>query len=233
VDTFGVPLVRLARAYEGDADARRDLLQEIHLHLWRSFAQYDQRCSLRTWVYRVAHNVATSHVIRQRRIRSRLVGIEADPRNLWQNQTTESFTMSLDLIRYKVQQREKKSRAETILSIGIAVLLCGVFVWGSIRAQEAIPRVGWALLSFWPIYFAWQTYQWIWPRRLWSDATLSSSLTFYWSELERRRDYTRRVRRRSGLIFCFLGLGMVIVPALLQSSDPFGWSVRPSPSSRY
>jgi RNA polymerase sigma-70 factor (ECF subfamily) len=53
------------------------LLQEIHLHLWRSFAQYDQRCSLRTWVYRVAHNVATSHVIRQRRIRSRLVGIEA------------------------------------------------------------------------------------------------------------------------------------------------------------
>jgi hypothetical protein len=145
-----------------------------------------------------------------------------DPRNLWQNQTTESFTMSLDLIRYKVQQREKKSRAETILSLGIAVFLCGVFVWGSIRAQEAIPRVGWALLSFWPVYFAWQTYQWIWPRRLWSDATLRSSLTFYRSELERRRDYTRQVWRRSGLIFCFLGLGMVIVPALLRSSDPFG-----------
>jgi RNA polymerase sigma-70 factor (ECF subfamily) len=39
---------------------RRDLLQEIHLALWRSFATFDDRCSLRTWVYRVAHNVATS-----------------------------------------------------------------------------------------------------------------------------------------------------------------------------
>ena len=31
---------------------------------------------MRTWVYRVAHNVATAHVMRQRRIRIRLVSIE-------------------------------------------------------------------------------------------------------------------------------------------------------------
>jgi RNA polymerase sigma-70 factor (ECF subfamily) len=66
-ETFGPSLDRLARAYELDADVRRDLLQEIHLKLWRSFAYFDQRCSLRTWVYRVAHNVATKHVMRQRR----------------------------------------------------------------------------------------------------------------------------------------------------------------------
>ena len=75
-DTYGPALDRLARAYELDAEVRRDLLQEIHLQLWRSFASFDQRCSLRTWVYRVAHNVATGHVIRQSRIRNRLVGIE-------------------------------------------------------------------------------------------------------------------------------------------------------------
>ena len=57
-------LERLARAYEPDSDRRRDLLQEIHVALWRSLARFDQRCSMRTWVYRVAHNVATSHVIR-------------------------------------------------------------------------------------------------------------------------------------------------------------------------
>jgi RNA polymerase sigma-70 factor (ECF subfamily) len=74
--TYGASLDRLARAYEFDAEARRDLLQEIHLHIWRSFAQFDGRCSVRTWLYRVAHNVATGHVIRQRRIRSRLVSIE-------------------------------------------------------------------------------------------------------------------------------------------------------------
>ena len=76
-DTLGPSLERLARAYELDDDARRDLLQDIHLQLWRSLAQFDGRCSLRTWVYRVAHNVATSHVIRQRRIRDRLVGVES------------------------------------------------------------------------------------------------------------------------------------------------------------
>lgn len=75
-EAFGPSLDRLARAYELDPEARRDLLQEIHLHLWRSFANFDQRCSLRTWVYRVAHNVATGHVIRQRRIRTGLVDLE-------------------------------------------------------------------------------------------------------------------------------------------------------------
>ena len=45
--------------------------------LWRSFAAFDGRCSLRTWVYRVAHNVATSHVIRQKRKNRVLVTLEA------------------------------------------------------------------------------------------------------------------------------------------------------------
>lgn len=58
---------RWARAYEADLDLRRDLLQEIHLAVWRSLAKFENRCALRTWVYRVAHNVATSHVLKQAR----------------------------------------------------------------------------------------------------------------------------------------------------------------------
>ena len=77
VASFGPALERLARAYEADADQRRDLLQEIHIALWRSFAGFDQRCSIRTWVYRVAHNVGASHVARQYRMRPEaLVGLE-------------------------------------------------------------------------------------------------------------------------------------------------------------
>ena len=73
----GAALGRLVRAYEADADLRRDLLQEIHIALWRSFSTFDGRCSFRTWIYRVAHNVAASHVLRQRRTRSQaLVGLE-------------------------------------------------------------------------------------------------------------------------------------------------------------
>jgi DNA-directed RNA polymerase specialized sigma24 family protein len=45
----------LVRGYEADPGRRQDLLQDIHIALWRSFAVFDERCSLRTWVYRVAH----------------------------------------------------------------------------------------------------------------------------------------------------------------------------------
>lgn len=68
---YGAALERLAYAYEADGDRLRDLLQEIHFQLWRSFEKFDSRCSLRTWTYRVAHNVATSHMLRQRKRKAR------------------------------------------------------------------------------------------------------------------------------------------------------------------
>src|SRR3954447_9704442 len=70
---YGAALDRLVRAYELDSDKRRDLFQEIQLALWRSFKSYQARCSLRTWVYRVAHNTATSYVIQQQRTNSRVL----------------------------------------------------------------------------------------------------------------------------------------------------------------
>lgn len=75
-DTYGASLDRLTRGYEADPEKRRDLLQDIHLQLWRSLGRFDGRCSLRTWVYRVAHHAATSHVIRERRVYSTLVSLE-------------------------------------------------------------------------------------------------------------------------------------------------------------
>jgi RNA polymerase sigma-70 factor (ECF subfamily) len=77
VDLLGPALVRLARAWEADSDACQDLLQEMHLALWRSMATFDGRCSMRTWVYRVAQNAATSHIMRSRKGRKKmLVSIE-------------------------------------------------------------------------------------------------------------------------------------------------------------
>jgi RNA polymerase sigma-70 factor (ECF subfamily) len=74
---YGAALERLARAYEADPDTRRDLLQDIHVALWRSLGAFDNRCSLRTWIYRVAHNVGASHVLRQRRTKTQaLVALE-------------------------------------------------------------------------------------------------------------------------------------------------------------
>ena len=67
--SFGRALGRLAGAYEADPDRRQDLLQEIHLEVWKSLEVYESRCALRTWVYRVAHNTAAKYVLRRYRTR--------------------------------------------------------------------------------------------------------------------------------------------------------------------
>lgn len=75
---FGAAIERLARGYEADPELRRDLVQEIHAALWRSFGYFEGQCSERSWVYRVAHNVAVTHVITRRRLRAEaLVGLDA------------------------------------------------------------------------------------------------------------------------------------------------------------
>lgn len=65
---YGPALARLARAFEVNSSQRLDLLQDIHFALWRSFSGYAGQCSLRTWVYRVAHNVGISQRVRRRRV---------------------------------------------------------------------------------------------------------------------------------------------------------------------
>ena len=73
---YGLAMERLARAYEPDPDKRRDLVQDIHVALWRSFARFAGRASLRTWVYRVAHNTAISQITRRRAGAPSLVSLD-------------------------------------------------------------------------------------------------------------------------------------------------------------
>ena len=51
---------RVARTYCRDHDDQLDLVQEIKVQLWRSFARFDERQVFSTWMYRIALNVAIS-----------------------------------------------------------------------------------------------------------------------------------------------------------------------------
>ena len=74
---YGAMIERLARGYEADAELRRDLVQEIHAALWRSFAIYEGQCAEKSWVHRIAHNVGVTHMMTgQRRRKLPLVGLE-------------------------------------------------------------------------------------------------------------------------------------------------------------
>lgn len=54
---------KVASVYAHGREDRSDLAQEIAVQLWRSFGGYDPaRAKFSTWMYRVALNVAISHV---------------------------------------------------------------------------------------------------------------------------------------------------------------------------
>jgi hypothetical protein len=141
-----------------------------------------------------------------------------DPRNIWKNQPTEAFKMSADGLRRKAQQRERKSRFEGAYSIIIGLILFVFFACIFARVHnEVVPRIGFGVLSLWSIYFAYQRSKWFRHGRLAPDATLNTTLQSYRSELENYRDYLRHVWRK--LLPVFLGMALVIVPALIKSLD--------------
>ncbi len=53
---------KVANAWCRQPEDRRDLAQEIAAQLWRAFPGYDPARSFSTWMYRIALNVAISHV---------------------------------------------------------------------------------------------------------------------------------------------------------------------------
>ena len=47
-------LYKIANAYCRDAEARKDLVQEMAYHLWKSFGNYNVSYKHSTWIYRIA-----------------------------------------------------------------------------------------------------------------------------------------------------------------------------------
>lgn len=62
----GAALSRLAASYTNTAADRDDLAQEIALAIWRALPHFRGECSERTFLFRIAHNRAVTHLTRRR-----------------------------------------------------------------------------------------------------------------------------------------------------------------------
>lgn len=151
----------------------------------------------------------------------------SDPHNVWQNQPTEAFKMSADTLRCKARQLDRRSRRAVLISTVIAMVLFLWFGWGFFSFQkfqrfdlgplgEWTARVGFAVLSLWALYSGYKTYKVFWPNPAASDADLKTTLQAYRERLEKRLHYSQNIWLRSGLIFCFLGMTMVVAPIVTQ-----------------
>ena len=69
LETYSAALRRLCSVYAVDPADQQDLFQEILLALWKSSPHFRGDSSVRTWLYRIAHNVAVTASIRTRRKR--------------------------------------------------------------------------------------------------------------------------------------------------------------------
>ena len=127
--------------------------------------------------------------------------------------------MSAELLRYKAQQQYQRARLQAQASIALGIVMCVLFAWSCARAEALITRIGWGLLSLWCLWFAYQVYRWIWPEQLAENAATGPSLAFYRRELERRSRFARHNWLRAGLPFCFLGLGLVVLPPIIRAPN--------------
>lgn len=67
LEQYGPAIRRLCAAYMASTGDREDLAQEIALALWTALPRYRGAASERTWLYRIAHNVALTYVHKTRR----------------------------------------------------------------------------------------------------------------------------------------------------------------------
>lgn len=65
LSAHGAALSRLAASYARGRAEREDLLQEIALAVWRALPRFRGECSERTFVFRIAHNRAITHLERR------------------------------------------------------------------------------------------------------------------------------------------------------------------------
>jgi RNA polymerase sigma factor (sigma-70 family) len=61
-------ITRVARAHESNRDRAQELVQDIHVAIWRALPRFRGEANLRTYIARIAHNRAVIHVAREARI---------------------------------------------------------------------------------------------------------------------------------------------------------------------
>ena len=59
-------IIKVASIYCADIQERKDLVQEISLHLWKSFERFDKNFSTSTWIYRISLNVSISYLRKEK-----------------------------------------------------------------------------------------------------------------------------------------------------------------------
>jgi RNA polymerase sigma factor (sigma-70 family) len=106
---------KVANTYAWRPDDRADLAQEIAAQLWRAFPGYDPARSFPTWMYRVALNVAISHVRSDSQRQRHAVPLDEDLHDVAAESTDHEAEQQVRALRRFIAQLEPLNRALLLL----------------------------------------------------------------------------------------------------------------------
>jgi RNA polymerase sigma-70 factor (ECF subfamily) len=123
VDAYQNRVFGFVKRLISDADEAADIAQEVFIRAYQSFARFDGRSSLRTWLFRIAYNLCVDRARRNQRMPSELrieaAHEEEEPIEIsdvrW---SPETLTMNTELaahVEAAVQAMSEKLRSVLLL----------------------------------------------------------------------------------------------------------------------
>lgn len=67
IQSFWPNMVRSASGYENRPALREELAQEMALEVWRALPRFNKKSAIKTYIYRIIHNVGVDHIRRHSR----------------------------------------------------------------------------------------------------------------------------------------------------------------------
>ena len=116
-----------------------------------------------------------------------------DLRNVWQNQPLENIPMSLEEIRRKARQFEKRIKNRNLREYLGGALGVAIFTFDLFKFPDPVARAGSLLIIAGIVFIMVQIYQRASPGKFPADLPLTDSLDFHRRELVRQRDLLKSV----------------------------------------
>lgn len=117
---YGGLLSRVASTYEANEAIRQELVQEIALAVWQGLARFAGHSSLKTYVLKIAHNRAVSHVAGQVRRRNEVAMAEGfDPMAIAADSPDVAFDQQQKLSTLLRVVRELPLQSRQVLTLSL------------------------------------------------------------------------------------------------------------------
>ncbi len=118
-----------------------------------------------------------------------------NPKNIWQHQPIEASTMTLEKVRNKARELHSRTRRKLLGTIvgPLAAAFCYVFGIKEFPPLQLALQLLFGFALAWSLAGLYFLNRGMWSEAIPGDAGLSAGLEFCRREIERRRDYLRRV----------------------------------------